>query len=70
MAPIRATITGTVVKVQVGAGDAVAPGDEVLLIESMKMEIPIVVEVAGRVEEVMCEEGETVQEGEILIRLA
>ncbi len=66
---VLATINGVVLKVAVAPGDRVAPGDELVVVESMKMEIPLVAEAAGRVEEVLCAEGETVREGEPLLRL-
>ena len=47
-------------------GDAVEIGDEIVLEESMKMEIPVLTEAAGRVVEVKVEPGDVVQEGEIL----
>lgn len=70
MALVLATINGIVRRVAVAVGDRVAPGDELVVVESMKMEIPVVAEAAGRVAEVLCVEGETVREGEALLRLA
>ncbi|MCA1783376.1 MAG: biotin/lipoyl-binding carrier protein [Dermatophilaceae bacterium] len=59
-------LVANVMKVGVVAGDSVDVGDEILLEESMKMEIPVLTEVAGRVVEVKVEPGDVVQEGEIL----
>ncbi|MCX7892154.1 MAG: acetyl-CoA carboxylase biotin carboxyl carrier protein subunit [Burkholderiales bacterium] len=67
MPPVLATINGVVLKVAVAPGDRVAPGDELVVVESMKMEIPVVAEATGRVEAVLCAEGETVREGEPLL---
>jgi biotin carboxyl carrier protein len=53
----------------VAAGDAVAPGDVVVLLESMKMEIPVLVEVAGTIRAVRVAPGDVVQEGDVLIEL-
>lgn len=59
-------LVANVMKVGVAVGDSVDVGDEILLEESMKMEIPVLTEVAGRVVEVKVEPGDVVQEGEIL----
>jgi acetyl-CoA carboxylase biotin carboxyl carrier protein len=66
---IRAHITGTVWKVEVGVGEAVEEGDTVVILESMKMEMPVEAEDPGVVEEVRCEEGQSVQEGDVLVVL-
>jgi acetyl-CoA carboxylase biotin carboxyl carrier protein len=66
---IRAHITGTVWKVEVGVGEAVEEGDTVVILESMKMEMPVEAEDAGTVEEIRCEEGQSVQEGDVLVVL-
>jgi acetyl-CoA carboxylase biotin carboxyl carrier protein len=66
---IRAHITGTVWKVEVGVGDAVEEGDPVVILESMKMEMPVEAEDPGVVEEIRCEEGQSVQEGDVLVVL-
>jgi acetyl-CoA carboxylase biotin carboxyl carrier protein len=66
---IEAHITGTVWKVEVVVGDVVAEGDSVVILESMKMEMPVEAEEAGIVLEVLCAEGESVNEGQALIRL-
>ena len=69
MSEIKAHITGTVWKVAVGVGEAVEEGDTVVILESMKMEMPVEAEDAGVVEEVRCEEGQSVQEGDVLVVL-
>jgi len=69
MAEIEAQITGNVWKVQVGVGDKVQDGDTVIILESMKMEIPVEAEDDGTVKEVRCEEGQAVSEGDVLIVL-
>jgi acetyl-CoA carboxylase biotin carboxyl carrier protein len=53
-------------KVVVGAGDAVGPGDPLVILESMKMEIPVEAPEAGTVREVRVEEGAVVQEGDVI----
>ena len=69
MIEIQAHITGTVWKVAVHVGDAVAEGDPVVILESMKMEMPVEAEDPGVVHEVRCVEGQTVSEGDILVVL-
>lgn len=59
-------LVANVMSVSVAVGDAVAVGDEIVLEESMKMEIPVLTEVAGRVVELKVEPGDVVQEGEII----
>ena len=69
MADIEAHITGNVWKIQVAVGDSVSDGDEVIILESMKMEIPVESEDDGVVKEIRCEEGQSVTEGDVLIVL-
>jgi acetyl-CoA carboxylase biotin carboxyl carrier protein len=66
---IPAHITGTVWKIEVGVGDDVSDGDTVVVLESMKMEMPVETEDDGKVAEIRCEEGQSVQEGEVLVVL-
>ncbi len=69
MADIEAHITGTVWKIEVAVGDSVADGDTVVILESMKMEMPVEAEDDGTVAEIRCEEGQSVQEGDVLVVL-
>lgn len=69
MHEIRAPITGSMWKMLVGEGDEVADGDEVAIIESMKLEIPVESEGAGTVARVHVAEGESVSEGQLLLEL-
>ena len=69
MADIEAHITGTVWKIEVAVGDAIEEGDTVVILESMKMEMPVESEDDGTVAEIKCEEGQSVQEGEVLVVL-
>jgi acetyl-CoA carboxylase biotin carboxyl carrier protein len=66
MVNLSAQITGTVVKIQKKPGDAVQPGEPVVILESMKMEMPLEAESAGRVKEIRCREGQAVSEGDVL----
>lgn len=69
MAEIEAHITGTVWKIEVKAGDRVAEGDTVVILESMKMEMPVEAEDGGTVSDVLVEEGQSVSEGDPLVVL-
>jgi acetyl-CoA carboxylase biotin carboxyl carrier protein len=69
MADIEAHITGNVWKIEVEVGDAVAEGDTVVILESMKMEIPVEAEDEGKVAQILCEEGQSVSEGDVLVVL-
>jgi len=69
MAEIEAHITGTVWKIEVAVGDTVEDGDTVVILESMKMEMPVESEDDGKVAEIRCEEGQSVQEGDVLVVL-
>jgi acetyl-CoA carboxylase biotin carboxyl carrier protein len=55
MPEIEAHITGTVWKIEVAVGDDVSDGDTVVILESMKMEMPVEVEDDGKVTEIRCE---------------
>jgi acetyl-CoA carboxylase biotin carboxyl carrier protein len=67
---VDAHITGTVWTIEVEVGDTVAAGDEVAILESMKMEMPVEAEIAGVVSEILCAKGDSVNEGQPLVRLA
>ena len=69
MADIRAHITGTVWKVEVKQGDAVDECTTVVILESMKMEMPVESDRAGVVDEVLVKEGQSVNEGQPVVRL-
>jgi acetyl-CoA carboxylase biotin carboxyl carrier protein len=66
---VEAHITGTVWKIEVKVGDNVGEGDTVVILESMKMEMPVEAEDAGVVREILCEEGQSVSEGDTLVVL-
>ena len=66
MHEIRAEITANVWKVCVEEGQMVAEGDEICILESMKMEIPVVTEVPGVVRGAARRSGQTVQEGDLI----
>ena len=59
----------TVWKLLVSAGDSVRAGDELLVLESMKMEIPVVLEAGGTVLDIAVAAGDAVSEGDVLVIL-
>lgn len=61
---VKALITGVVFQVLAREGDLVNAGDPIIVLESMKMEIPVEAPRAGAVRELKVREGETVQEGD------
>ena len=69
MPDVEAHITGTVWKIEVEVGDSVDEGDTVVILESMKMEMPVEAEDTGTVSAIHVEEGQAVREGEPLVTL-
>jgi acetyl-CoA carboxylase biotin carboxyl carrier protein len=69
MAQIEAHISGTVWRVEVKPGDHVDEGQTVIVLESMKMEMPVEAEDEGTVSAILVEEGQAVAEGEPLVEL-
>ena len=67
---VNSEMAGSVWKLLVAVGDEVAEGADLLLLESMKMEIPVAAPAAGKVTEIRVDEGETVAEGQLLLVLA
>ncbi|MGI8681335.1 MAG: biotin/lipoyl-binding carrier protein [Mycobacteriales bacterium] len=63
---VRAEMVANVWKIVVTAGDAVEDGDTLVILESMKMEIPVIAEGAGTVTELRVSEGDVVQEGDVI----
>jgi acetyl-CoA carboxylase biotin carboxyl carrier protein len=66
MTEITAHITGTIFKIEKHVGESVGTGDEVIILESMKMEIPLESPIAGVVKEIFVQEGDPVDEGAVL----
>jgi biotin carboxyl carrier protein len=66
---VATDVAGNVWKVMVKPGDEVAADDTLIIMEAMKMEIPVVAPSAGRVAEILVEEGEAVGEGETVARI-
>ena len=69
MPDVEAHITGTVWKIECEVGQSVAEGDTLLILESMKMEMPVEAEDDGTVKEIVCSEGQSVSEGQTLVVL-
>jgi acetyl-CoA carboxylase biotin carboxyl carrier protein len=66
---VRSEIAGSVWKIEVAVGDVVAEEDALIILESMKMEIPLLAPRAGTVIEILVAEGEAVAEGDVAIVL-
>ena len=66
---ITAPMGGKIIEVKVKPGDAVNEGDEVVILEAMKMELPIVANESGTVKEVKCSSGDAVEAEAVLITL-
>ena len=63
---LRAEMVANVWKVVAAVGDAVLAGDTLVILESMKMEIPVVAETGGTVTSIDVSEGDVVQEGDLI----
>lgn len=66
---VTCEISAVVWKLEKQPGETVAEGDVVMVLESMKMEIPVEAPVTGTVTEVLAGEGESVSEGDVLLRI-
>ncbi|PPA72148.1 acetyl-CoA carboxylase biotin carboxyl carrier protein subunit [Jeotgalibacillus proteolyticus] len=70
MKEIQSSMAGTVFQLLVGEGDSVTAGQTVIVLESMKMEIPVEAQMDGTVGEIKVAEGDFVNEGDVLVVLA
>jgi acetyl-CoA carboxylase biotin carboxyl carrier protein len=66
---IHAEMVANVWKVLVNQGDSIEDGDTLVILESMKMEIPVVAEGGGTIAELAVAEGDVVQEGDLIARV-
>lgn len=66
---VKAHITGTVWKIEVSEGDEVEEDDVLIILESMKMEMPIEAPCDGVVRRILCEEGQPVAEGDVVCEI-
>ncbi len=69
MHKVRSEVTGSVWKLEVKVGQSVNEGDTLLIVESMKMEIPICAPVAGVVSEILVAVGEAVADDQVVLVL-
>ena len=67
---VAAHITGTVWKIEVKEGETVSEGQVLVILESMKMEMPVEAPSAGKVEKISCTESQAVNEGDVLLTIA
>lgn len=68
--PVRSEVVGVVTRIVAAAGTRVAEGDEVVIVEAMKMELPVLAPAAGIVSAVLVKEGDQVGEGQALATLS
>jgi acetyl-CoA carboxylase biotin carboxyl carrier protein len=66
---IRSEVVGIVMRIAVAAGTQVAEGDELVILEAMKMELPVLAPAGGVVSAILVAEGDQVGEGQVLARL-
>lgn len=69
MADVRADMVANVMEIYIAEGDQINVGDTIVLLESMKMEIPVIAEEAGEVTRIAVNVGDVVQEGDLLISI-
>ena len=67
MSDITAPMAGKVIEVKVKVGDSVNENDEILILEAMKMEMPIVAPASGKVSEIKCQKGDSVAADDVLM---
>ena len=67
---VKTEVTGSVWKIITQPGQKLAPGDTIMILESMKMEIPVIAEDGGTLTELNVAEGESVNEGQVVATLA
>ena len=69
MGEIAAPMGGKIIDVKVKPGDSVNEGDEVVILEAMKMELPVAANESGTVKELKCTKGDAVETGAVLVVL-
>lgn len=69
MSEIRADMVANVMELYVAEGDQINVGDTIVLLESMKMEIPVIAETAGIVTRLAVAVGDVIQEGDLLVAI-
>jgi biotin carboxyl carrier protein len=68
--PVRSEVVGVVIRIVALAGTRVMEGDEVVILEAMKMELPVLAPAAGTVSAILVKEGDQVAEGQALATLS
>lgn len=66
---VKAEISGNIWKIEAAIGDMLAEDDAIAILESMKMEIPIIAPEDGKLVEILVAEGDTVADGDIIARI-
>lgn len=66
---VKSEIPGKVISIEVARGDRVAEDDAIIMVESMKMEIPVQAPIDGTVVEILVADGEALSEGQVVARL-
>jgi biotin carboxyl carrier protein len=69
MSAVRSEVAGNIWKIEVAVGQKVAEGDPLIIVEAMKMEIPVEAPRAGTVVEIRVAEGDRIEEGAVVITL-
>lgn len=69
MSDINSEMSATVWKIEMSEGDGVSPGDVVMILESMKMEIPVEAEESGTISRIAVAEGDSIESGQLLVRI-
>lgn len=69
MTEIKAEMAATVWKIELAEGDTVAEGDVIMVLESMKMEIPIEAEASGTITRIAVQPGDSIDDGQVLAEL-
>jgi acetyl-CoA carboxylase biotin carboxyl carrier protein len=64
---VTAPMAGKIIEVKVEVGDTVNENDELIIIEAMKMEMPIVAPISGKVTEVKCKKGDSIATDDLLM---
>ena len=67
MSDVTAPMAGKVIDVKVAVGDAVNEDDELIILEAMKMEMPVVATASGKVKEIKCGKGDAVGADDVLL---
>lgn len=67
MSDVTAPMGGKVFDIKVNVGDSVSDGDEVIILEAMKMELPVVATASGTVKEIKCQKGDDVEADAVLV---